>query len=214
LQKTTNQFSMKTRKVSISFSNYTDANLENKAEHILASMTGNPAFADPIPTLAQLQDAVTAYSNALVAAAGLGKNAVAEKNKSRKNLEALLKQLGMYVMYVANGDIAILTSSGYTLTKEDEPRHITNPGAVTLTNGITSGEMVAAVKTVQGASSYVHEITTELPTNNTVWTSNVSTRSRFTYRDLEPGKKYWVRVAAVGRDEQIAYSPVTAQFVQ
>ncbi len=73
---------MKLQKISISFSKYSDADFLNKAEHILSSMTGNPAFADPIPTLAELQAAVTKYSDDLAAAAGLGRNNVAEKTKA------------------------------------------------------------------------------------------------------------------------------------
>jgi hypothetical protein len=205
---------MRTQKVNISFSSYTDANLENKAQHIFSSMNGNANFPNPIPTLADLQNAITKYSTDLVAAASLDRTMVAEKNKSRQKVEILLSQLGMYVMFIANGDAAILTSSGYTLSKEPEPRHITNPGNVTLSNGITSGQLLASVKTVKGAKGYLHEITAEIPTDTTVWTSTPSSRSQFTFNNLEAGKKYWIRVAAIGSGEQIAYSPVTSQFVQ
>ena len=205
---------MKTQKINISFSGYTDADFENKAAHIHASMAGNPAFPTPIPTLADVQAALTRYSNDLVAAATLDRVAVAEKNKSRLQLELLLAQLGMYVMFIANGDAAILTSSGYTLSKMPEPRYITNPGNVDLGNGITSGELVASVKAVSGAKSYLYQIAAEEPKDNTQWESNSSTRSKFTFTDLVPGKRYWVRVAATGRDEQVAYSPVASQYVQ
>src|SRR5258706_11468494 len=120
---------MRIQKISISFSKYSNADFLTKAEHILQSMTGNPAFTDPIPTIAELQAAVTKYSNDLVAAAGLGRNNVAKKNKSRQALELLLGQLGMFIMFVANGDAAILTSSGYTLTKDPQPAYITNVGS-------------------------------------------------------------------------------------
>ena len=205
---------MRTSKISISFSSYSDANLETKAQLILVSMTGNAAFTDPIPTLADLEVAVTKYSNDLVAAASLGRTNVANKNASRQQLENLLSQLGMYVMYIANGDEAILTSSGYSVTKAPEPRYISNPGNVSLSNGITAGQMISAVKTVKGAKGYLHEICAELPTIDTVWISTPSTRSQFTFKDLEPGKKYWVRVAVTGSGEQLAYSPVASQFAQ
>lgn len=205
---------MKLQKISISFSKYSDADFLNKAEHILQSMAGNPAFPDPIPTLAELGTAVTKYSNDLVAAAGLGRNNVAEKNQSRTQLELLLGQLGMFVMFVGNGNLAILTSSGYTLTKEPEPNYITNPGNVTLLNGVTSGEMVSMVKTVKAAKSYLHQITDQQPAETTVWTSTPSSRSKFVFKNLEPGKKYWVRVAAIASGEQLAYSTVSSQFAQ
>ena len=95
---------MRIQKITLSFTKFSDADFETKAKHILSSMTGNPAFSDPIPTLAAVQEAISSYSTALVAAAGLGKNNVAEKNKFRLQLEQLLYQLGMFVMFVANGD--------------------------------------------------------------------------------------------------------------
>ncbi|MEO6232113.1 MAG: fibronectin type III domain-containing protein [Ferruginibacter sp.] len=205
---------MKTAKIKISFSAYSDANLENKAASILQNMTGNPAFTDPIPTLSELQAALTAYSAALLSAASLGRVNVAEKNKTRKTLELLLSQLGMYVMYIANGDEVTLTSSGYSLAKTPEPQYITNPGNVTLTNGITSGELVAAVKAVKGAVSYLHQYTPDPLTAESVWDGVPGSRSSLTFKNLEVGKKYWFRVAAVGSGQQIAYSPTSTQYVQ
>ncbi len=205
---------MRTPKVSTSFSGFTDANLETKAQLILASMTGNPAFANPIPTLAELQTAVTRYSTDLVAAAALGRTNVANKNASRQLLENILAQLGMYVMYIANGDEAILISSGYSMLKSPEPIYITNPGNVTLSNGITTGQMMSVVNAVSGARTYLHEICTEQPTAATVWTSNPSSRRQFTFTDLVAGKQYWVRVGVTGSGEQLAYSPIANQFAQ
>lgn len=205
---------MKTFKVNVSFSRLSDADFLNKAEHILQSMTNNPAFPNPVPTLAEVQAAITKYSADLVLAQGLGKVNVANKNQSRQALEKLLTQLGMFVMFVANGDETILISSGYTLTKMPEPNYITNPGNVELSNGITSGQMVSTVKGQRAVKSYLHQIASELPTENTVWNSNATSRSKFVFTDLQPGKQYWVRVAAIGGNEQTAYSAIATQFAQ
>ena len=40
---------MNTAEISISFSRYSDANLETKAQHIVASLTGNAAYPTPTP---------------------------------------------------------------------------------------------------------------------------------------------------------------------
>ena len=205
---------MKMQKISTSFAGFTDANLEQKAEYILEQMTGNASFASPTPTLAELQTAISTYSLALVAAAGLDRTQVAIKNEVRQALEVLLGKLGMYVMNVALGDTAMLTGSGFTLNKTGETMYIDNPGNVTLSNGITSGELVASVVAVKGAKSYLYELATEQPTASTDWQSTITSRSKFTYSNLQPGRQYWVRVAAIGSRQQIAYSPVAAQFVQ
>ena len=200
-------------KINISFSRYNDADLLNKANHIVSSMTDNPWFVNPVPTLAEIEAAVLAYSTALTAAAGLGRNNVANKNKARNTLEQLLGQLGMYVMFIANGDVAILTSSGYTLSKEREPRYLDNPGNVTLSNGITSGQMVASVKNV-ALTGYLFQITETSPAENTQWNSTNCSKSQFVFDNLVPGKQYWVRVAAAGTRSQVAYSTVATQFAQ
>jgi hypothetical protein len=205
---------MKTQKINMSFSGYSDADFEQKAQYILTSMTNNPAFANPIPTLPEVAAAVALYSADLLAAATLDRTAVAKKNNSRKALEDLLRQLAMYVMYIGNGDAAILTSSGFTLSKLPEPSTITNPGNVTLGNGVSTGIMEVSVKTVKGAKGYVYQIAEKEPAAGTEWLSTNSSRSKFTYTNLQPGKRYWVRVAATGSGEQIAYSPVASQYVQ
>ncbi len=205
---------MKMQKISTSFSAYSDANLEQKAEYILEQMTGNLVFDKPAPTLVEVGSTLTAYSGALVEATGLDRTKVAIKNQARTNLEVMLAKLGMYVMNVALGNVAMLTSSGFTLIKASEPQYISNPGNVTISNGVTSGELVASVTSVRSAKSYLHQIATELPTDTTQWESNSSSRSKFTYTSLQPGKQYWVRVAVIGSRGQIAYSPVATQFAQ
>ena len=205
---------MKLIKLSISFTRYSDADFENKAQYVIACMTGNTAFVDPIPALADIKAALTKFSKDLLLSLGKDRILVPEKNKSRKQLELLLGQLGLYVMFVAVGDEAILASSGFSLTKDREPRYITNPGNVTLSNGVTSGEMLATVKKVKGATGYLYEITYIEPTDTTVWTSNTGSKSRFIFKTLIPGKRCWVRVAAIGAGNQIAYSPIASQYAQ
>lgn len=205
---------MRLARISLSFSGYTDADFETKAEHIVASMKDNPAFPSPVPAISTVADAVTNYSTYLVAAADRSIKSIAAKNKARQQVEALLKPLGNYVMCLANGDYETLIKSGYSITKGYAPRHLGTTGNVSIANGNTSGALVASVKTVSGASSYKHEISTESPTEATVWDVTVTTRSRYTYSDLTPGKQYWVRVAAVGSDGQVSYSPVSSQYAQ
>lgn len=205
---------MNERKINLSFGKYTDANFENKGSHIVASMTDNPYFEDPSPAITVLQAAQVRYSSALVAAANLGRNEVAEKNASRFDFEQLLAALGMYVMNVARGNEQQLISSGFTLTKQPEPRHIDAPGNVTISNGLSSGELIVSVKGDRKAAGYVHQICSDYNTENPVWKSVTVSTSKYTFKDLLPGKQYWVRVAVTGSRQQLAYSPVATQFAQ
>lgn len=204
---------MKQNRINLSFSEYSDADFENKVTYIIECMTDNPNFAAPVPPLGDVKAALGKFSDALTAAAGLDRVAVAEKNKCRDELTQLVIDLGNYVIYVAKGDVAILVSSGYTVNKQREPRNITNPGNVTLSIGVTSGVLVAKIKRVSGATGYIYQLATEEPTENTQWVSTSCSRSQFAFTDLVPGKRYWVRVAAMGRQEQVAYSTIASQFV-
>ncbi len=197
----------------ISFSRYSDSKLETIAEFILQSMTGNANFVSPIPTLADLEIALNNYRAALVNSVDNSRLAVSEKRQSRQTLELLLGQLSMYVMYIANGNDVILTSSGFPLVKEREARIIANPGPVKLSIGVSEGQLKAWVDGVSGAISYIHQITPAPLTEASVWESVTSSRSKMMYSNLMPGIKYHVRIAAVGPQNQTTLSPESSMYV-
>jgi hypothetical protein len=205
---------MKTPKISLSFSKYPDAGMLAKSQLILSKMSGNANFPDPVPGLGTVEDAIDSYNTALTAAMKLGTDNVALKNAARLVLENVLRELGRWVMFIANGNITILLSSGYDLNKEPEPAYITAPTVITVSNGINSGSLVAKTPRVPGANGYVHQITDTLPGNDTAWTSTATSTSRFVHTELEPGKQYWLRIAATGSKQQIAYGPVASKYAQ
>lgn len=202
------------KRISISFTKLTDVNFQKKAEFIYTSLNDNGAFTNLSPALTVVKTGIDNYTTDLGAAATNERNAVAKKNQSRKELEIILAQLGLSVMTEANGNVTMLVSSGFTLVKNREPRYITNPGNVTLSNGMSSGEMVSSIKAITGSKSYVHQIATEMPVSDSVWTSNTSSTCKFLFTNLIPGKQYWVRVAVIGSRNQTAYSSVASIFVQ
>jgi hypothetical protein len=205
---------MRTPRINLSFRQYSDANLETKAGVITSNLDGNPNFPDLAPPIATVKTALDDYSAALLAAINGGSGNVAAKNAARAALQGMLRQLAMSVMSIANGDLPALTKSGFTLSKIPERSYIGNPGVVALANGVSSGQLISSVKKVKGAYGYLHQLAAEEPADATVWESNPSTRSKFVFEKLTPGKKYWVRVAATGGNGQIAYSPVASIFAQ
>lgn len=200
-------------KALINFSKKADPSMETKSQEILQSMTGNANFPSPIPALEVVQDAQADYSTALINAASRDKTKVALKNQARLELEKLLKQLGNYVNTVSMGDVAMLTSSGYDISKMPEPRHITTPENVKLVPGMNDGSLISQADAVKGASSYIHQIAPDPLTADTKWTSISTSRRKYEFTSLEQGKKYWVRIAAVGSNEQVAYSTEVSQYV-
>jgi hypothetical protein len=200
--------------IRISFKQFSDPGFRKKAENIYDSLKENPVYAALAALIATVKVALDKYSADLAAAVTNDRDAVAQKNKSRAELADLLRQLGLAVMAEAKGDHADLVSSGFTLAKDRETRYITNPGNVTLSQGISTGMLVSSVKPVTGAKSYVHQIATELPTDDSMWTSITSSSSKYVFEKLTPGKQYWVRVAVIGSRNQIAYSNVATWFAQ
>jgi len=202
------------KKVNISFSKFSDANFQKKGKLIYDSMNANQIYASLAADVAAMKLALDDYSEKLAAAGSNERTAVAMKNQSRQALTLILKQLGLNVIVVAKGDTAALVSSGYTLSKKPEPRYIYNPGNAIVSNGVSSGELISTVIAIAGAKSYVHQITTELAGENTVWISNTSSASKFTFTNLIPGKQYWIRVGVVGARNQVAYSSIATWFAQ
>ena len=196
--------------ITLSFNEYTDDSFETKASSILQMLTGNPFFPSPVPPLATLQTLVTAYQAALVDAKTKDIVKVAIKRAARTALEQCLRNLGQYVMWTANGNEEMLVSSGFDVAKTREPVALQEPGVVTVSNGISSGRLVASLKRVKGAYSYVYQITSDPTQAEASWTSMTLAQCSGVFTNLTPGQKYYIRVGAVGSGTQIAYSPVSS----
>ena len=204
---------MRIQRISLNFAGYSDPNFLNKATHILTNLTGNAFYPTLTPTLIELKAAIDDYSLALQAAGNGDRNDVAIKVAARSALELMLVTLGNCVMMVAKGDVAMLQSSGFTLTKTPEPRKLGVLGSVTLLKGVNSGELVAKVKALYGADKYVHQLALSLPGDDTVWQDFPGNPSKFVFTGLVPGKQYWVRVIALGSRGQKSYSTIATAFV-
>jgi hypothetical protein len=205
---------MRTPKISTNFAPYTDAGLSQKASDILFSMDGNPYFTNPVPALGDIRQVLNEYKEVLAKAVSGDKVSIAIKKETRKKLELMLSQLPLYVMFVANGNEAILLSTAFNLTKTPTPVRIQTPENLRIKNGINPGQLVSCVKAVKGATGYSHEITPHPLTDESVWKSHSFSKRSFTFTNLQPGCLYWIRVAAVGSGGQKTYSRELSQWAQ
>lgn len=140
--------------------------------------------------------------------------AIKVKQKTRETLEHQLSRLALYVMYVADENVTIILSSGYSLTKNPSPQKIESPGNVMLHTGRNSREMKAKIQAVKGAKSYLFEITPGRAAQDSVLEDYSSSRCTFTFNKLTPGQLYSVRVAVLGTVLQKTYSGVFSQWAQ
>ncbi|HEY1692866.1 MAG TPA: hypothetical protein VGG39_11930, partial [Polyangiaceae bacterium] len=95
--------------------------LINFAQQVLKSITGNPTFPTPTPTVADLTQAITDLQNAENAALARTKGATATRNEKRTALIMKLEQLKAYIQSVADANVdnsgSIIQSAGLTVRK-------------------------------------------------------------------------------------------------
>lgn len=182
-----------------------------KARTIITSLTGNPNFPTPTPTLA----AATAATDGLETSAATVqttkarlKTEFSDQNEKEDFLDKIMTQLAAYVESVAGDDETKIHSAGMDTKSGRGPTtsQPTLPGALTATAGDHDGEIDLSWDTVSKAKSYVIERSVDPPTE-TSWThAGVSTKSSFTITGLTPGTRYWFRVAAVSSSGQSGWS--------
>ena len=205
---------MNSQKVTTNFGKYKDTDLNQKAQHIVDSLTGNAHFPTPAPALTVLQTAITDYANALAKAVDGSKEDTVLKNQARDGLEKLLVKLALYVQLNSNDDPAIILRSGFDISKPHAPIGVVpKPDGFTVIAGQEKGSIDLGLNTVTGAVGYQYEYTDAPLTATSVWAVIVDTSGGITIHHLQSGKEYAFRVAAVGSDPSRVYSDVIASFV-
>ena len=164
-------------------------------------MTGNAAFATPIPALPAVTAAATALAQKAQAArtARLASvTATSEQEAATTALDALLTQLGNYVGTIANGDKDVIRSAGMSVRSEPtKPVALAAPVIKAARVGGQSGAVDLEWMRLDGAKVYVIEHTPDV-TGQTNWTNGADfTRQRGVVAGLTPGGRYLFRVAGV-----------------
>lgn len=199
------------------FDKLNDADLEVKANSIIASMTEFAAtyFPTPSPTIAYMQTVLTDFTNALTKAktgSSLDKD---DKNQKREVLISNLHLLSAYVLFASGGNALIAKASGYSVAKAPIPGAQVLPATnQKVEDGVNSGEIKYSFDKVPGAKSYLYQYTADPVTPNSVWTGQPGTVRKTVFTGLEVGKRYWFRVLAIGTNGQGAYSDAVSRIVQ
>ena len=201
------------KKATTSFASLSDGNLESKTHEIITAMTGNLNFPNPIPALADITAAATAYTTALSKAGTGNRIEVPDKNAKRETLIGQLRILCNHINTVANGDAAMILSSGFNLSKDRQPSVLTRPENIRVENGVASGSLLVSVKAVKGAYAYFHEYTTDVTMAPGSWVSTSGTTSKMQFTNLQPGTTYYCRVGAIGTNNQVLYSDPVSRMV-
>jgi hypothetical protein len=193
-------------KLAIAGLNATD--LATKASNIEAAMTDNPTFANPTPTLAELQSARVELETLMASSATGNRSAIAARRAQEGVVANLLRKLAVYVKLTAISEAEVL-SAGFDVRSSNTPmRVLTQPTGLKAQRSDTSGKVLASWDAVRGRLHYILEMTTSDPSQSespwavVAYTSKV----RHTVDNLTPGHTYWFRVTALGTSGSSAKS--------
>jgi hypothetical protein len=180
-------------------------------------MTGNPNFPTPTPTLAALQAAIDDFATALSDAENGGSYDKAVKNQKRNALVDILHALGAYVLFTASNaadPLLVAKSSGFHVAKTATPTILGSIKNIQLSDGINSGELAISFNSVVGAKAFVYQYTDDATLSETSWRIEVGTSRKVVLSGLEIGKKYFVRIIAIGGKDQKCVSDIVSRLVQ
>ncbi|MFM2224700.1 MAG: hypothetical protein RJA07_902 [Bacteroidota bacterium] len=187
---------MKKIKISIGFSDYSDAELLVKAKHISQSMTGNSNFPSPSPTLTVYNAAVSAYETALGNAENGSVNDTAVKNDARDALETIMQSLGLYVQLNCANSLNKATSSGFDVHAAPTSAVVPAiPSNVKGDAGTHTGEVDAYCDSEPEADFFMLRYSLNITTP--VWVVMLAQKSRkFTITGLTHGKDILISMCA------------------
>ena len=185
-------------------------------QRVIENMENNPYFSTLPAELGELKKVLPEYQASLANARGRDKVMVSIKNDQKAKVLQLLATIGDYVTVTCKGDRTMLLSSGFDVTDENGSGNPIAPLAIEklVVELGESGEATTRITKATAAIAFVHQYTTEAPGANTVWTSEGTSQDFYRFAGLSSDKRYWFRVAAIGRNGQRIYSAVVSRVIQ
>ena len=116
---------------------------------------------------------------------------------------------------IAKNDRLVVQSSGFTIARpRSTPLPLEKPTGLILTDGANAGEIELVFKRLKNARTYMYQIAEGELTKSTNWTSSTGTIRKAKFINLKSGKRYWVRVVAIGTNNQMVYSDAVSRIAQ
>jgi hypothetical protein len=194
----------------LNFARFSVAELILFCRYVIASLTGNANFTTLNPTLAVSTAATDSLEAAKEAAMDGGRTDRLILSQTKGSTVSLFRQLATSVENQGQSDRAILSSSGFGVTKVPSPvGPIGPPAAPKLIRTKDSGTIKAMVAKIRGVTSVSWRIA--LQSAPTVYLETVSSSyGRYTFTGLTAGETYLVQASVVGTSGQSAWGPTSA----
>jgi len=207
---------MEPKKALIDFSHYKDDELLVTGTHIYDSLDGNLSFPLLAAKLPSLLTALNEYSPALAASVGGSKLDTAVKNQKRDALIAILKDIGEDVNDEADGDEPKIVSSGYDMSKDDEPiGTLPPPEDMNLEFGADPGEIFVKLTPAPRRAKYIVFFAKDpMPDDDKDWRQQFSTTSKIELSGLDSGDKYWFKGSYVTSTGEYNFTPPQSRIIQ
>jgi len=179
------------------FNEITDTGLiiyaQDKVDRISASSKYPAAF--------PLKDAVAVtiplYTHALAKAVNGSKADTQIKNDLRDRLERELTFLGWMCSILSITDLGMFLESGFDYRRKGETVEKFAPTGLEATEGDEDSSILVSFDSMEGANSYVVQMTDNINNEASFKDVGFPTASEFLVTGLIKGKQYWFRVAAV-----------------
>jgi len=147
------------------------------------------------------------YYAALIQSQNGSKYHTEVKKIKRAALEMVLKQLGMYVQLVCNGDAATIATTGFVVAKKNAIiTSLPIPNGLMVSSSANSGTFFVKCNTIATARYYEFRYCEVLPSGERFWHTVVSTKSKTTIAGLKPGTEYLVQVLVSTAKTKSAWS--------
>lgn len=178
--------------------------------NICGKMTGNANIPDQQPAVTALMGDKNQFLVLAQNEDGGGKAAILERDSKRAAIVSQLRNLGNAVTAVAAGDLVILESSGYPVTKDRQPTPpLEKPEAPKVSVGINNDEIECIAKKQVGNERISYMISSD-PAAEANWKTYSSSRSKYLFTNLVSSQRYYIKYALCGvRDQEVVSDTVS-----
>ena len=194
----------KTIRVSLSFATYTRDQLNSFTILVLACLKNNPLFPDLPVTLAALGTLLTAYQNAMNAAAQGGKKDTAALLEARDALVSALRQIAAYIQSLGLTSVSEVLTSGFDVVVWSNTQSPLDAPVISGLDNSVSTKLGVRISAVTNARAYQMQFSSD---GGQTWQeAGIFPSSRnIALQSLKPATVYFVQARAIGGSE--TYSP-------
>lgn len=203
------------RKVRTNYDSLTQAEFNNFINIMVQTLTGNMNFPNLPKSLIIISGKQSDWHKEMSLSKSGNMEATIRANEIQTELLQMVKLNGNYINNTANGNVAMLESSGYQLVKV---RVYKPKPMLRIVQYGHSGAGNVIIKAFPHAAAYLVEFCTDSiqpPGDDAAWKRlKLSTKRTLPFSELEPGRLYWARFTYVTVDGEVPYSqPISFRVI-